>query len=320
LRFHHFVIVGRPPVGRERAMTFQPRMRSVREGVTVIGALKSRAFSGVVADLWQAQCETGASGEYVSEHPRLFIVLDKVGGEFETRLRPDAPGPTSAGRPEGAITYVPAGVPVWGRTEARMQLRHLDLHFDPDELGERLSEPLDPKRLGEPQIMVSNERILSLARLIATECAEPGARHDLYGDGLVLALLIDFFQVARRQPRRRSALTPWQLRRVTDYMEAHCDDNIRLQDLAALVDLSQSHFSHAFKASTGVPPHRWQLQARIRRGQEMLVAGGRSLTEIAVDAGFSDQAHFTRVFRRLVGETPAAWRKSRRLTGLPPQF
>lgn len=299
-------------------MTFQPRMTSIREGVTVVGALKWRAFNGVVADLWQAQCAAGARGEYISAHPRLFIVLDRVGGEFETRLRPESGGTSSAERPGGSITYMPAGVRVWGQAGQPMRIRHLDLHFDPDELSERLSERLDPGRLAQPRIMISNDRIQSLARLIAAECEEPQARHDLYGDGLALALLIDFFQVARRQPRRRSALTSWQLRRVTDYMEAHCDGNIRLQDLAALVELSQSHFSHAFKASTGVPPHQWQLQARIRRGQAMLVAGERSLTEIAVDAGFSDQAHFTRVFRRLVGETPAAWRRARRLADLPP--
>ncbi|SEG78110.1 AraC family transcriptional regulator [Bosea lathyri] len=292
-------------------MTFQPRMTSLREGVTVIGALKWRAFNGVVADLWHAECGTGARGEYVSEHPRLFIVLDKIGGEFETRLRPDMPGPTSHER-DGSITYMPAGVPIWGRTRQRMQIRHLDLHFDPAEVSERLSERFDASLLAEPKIMFSNERILALARLIAAECAEPDARHDLYGDGLTLAVLIDLFQIGRKQPRKRSPLTTWQLRRVTDYMSAHCDDNIRLQDLAALVDLSQSHFSHAFKASTGVPPHQWQLQARVRRGQEMLVAGDRTLTEIAVEAGFSDQAHFTRVFRRVVGETPAAWQRSQR--------
>jgi AraC family transcriptional regulator len=292
-------------------MTFQPRMTSLREGVTVIGALKWRAFNGVVADLWHAECGTEAHGEYVSEHPRLFIVLDKIGGDFETRLRRETPGPTSHRR-DGAITYMPAGVPVWGRTRQRMQIRHLDLHFDPAEVSERLCERFDASLLAEPRIMFSNERILALARLIASECAEPDARHDLYGDGLTLAVLIDLFQVGRKQARKRSPLTTWQLRRVTDYMAAHCDDNIRLQDLAALVDLSQSHFSHAFKASTGVPPHQWQLQARVRRGQEMLVAGDRSLTEIAVEAGFSDQAHFTRVFRRVVGETPAAWQRSQR--------
>ena len=79
-------------------MGFQPRMRSVREGIGVIGALKYRVWNGVVADLWQAECQAGATGEYVSEHPRLFVVLDKVGGNFETRLSPSEPGVSSRGR------------------------------------------------------------------------------------------------------------------------------------------------------------------------------------------------------------------------------
>lgn len=63
---------------------------------------------------------------------------------------------------------------------------------------------------------------------------------------------------------------------------------IRLQDLRWPVGLSQSHFSHAFKASTKAP-HQWQLKARIEQGQRLLAAGDRSLTEVAVEAGFSDQ-------------------------------
>ena len=291
-------------------MSFQPRMQSVREGVTVIGALKWRSFNGAVADLWHAQCETGARGEYVSEHPRLFIVLDKEGGEFETRLHPRAPGIVG----EGSISYMPAGVPVWGHTRERMRLRHLDLHFVPEAIGERLSERLDGAALRRPRIMFRDERIMALARLLAAECAEPGARHELYGDSLVLALLIDLFQVRHQPLRKPSSLTARQLCHVTDYIASRCSDTIRLQELAALVNLSQSHFSHAFKASTGLPPHQWQLHARIRKGQEMLAAGERSLTEIACEAGFSDQAHFTRVFRKIVGETPAAWQKARRAT------
>jgi AraC-like DNA-binding protein len=58
-----------------------------------------------------------------------------------------------------------------------------------------------------------------------------------------------------------------------------------LQDLAELVGMSQSHFSHAFKASTGLPPHQWQLQARIRKGQDLLLRGDRSLTEVAPRTG-----------------------------------
>jgi AraC family transcriptional regulator len=293
------------------AMTFQPRMTSIREGVTVLEDLKWRSWNGVVADLWHAECGPGARGEYVSRHPRIFIVLDKLGGEFETRLQPNGPK-LSPGGSAGSLSYIPAHMPVWGRAETGMRIRHLDIHFDPAEVGERLSEQLPPERLAQPNLMFNDERIFALARLIAQECAEPERRHDLYGDSLTLALLIDLFQPGRQPAPRRTPLSAWQLRRVTDYMAANCSENIRLQDLAALVELSQSHFSHAFKASTGLPPHRWQMQARVRKGQEMLIAGGRSLTEIAAEAGFSDQAHFTRVFRRLVGETPAAWRRGRR--------
>ncbi|HEV2508828.1 AraC family transcriptional regulator [Bosea sp. (in: a-proteobacteria)] len=289
-------------------MGFQPRMRSVREGISVIGSLKYRVWNGVVADLWQAECQAGASGEYVSEHPRLFVVLDKVGGNFETRLNRNEPGISSSAR-ANAISFMPAGVPVWGRTQQRMRIRHLDLHFDAATVSERLGEALSPERLAQPRIAFSNPRILTLARLIADECTEPDARHDLYGDGLVLAVLIDLFGVRANAPRRRAPLSNWQLKAVTDYIGEHAAGTIRLQDLAELVGMSQSHFSHAFKASTGLPPHQWQLKARIERGQRLLAAGDRSLTEIAADAGFSDQAHFTRVFRRMVGETPAAWRR-----------
>lgn len=289
-------------------MGFQPDMRSVRQGISVIGALKYRVWNGVVADLWQAECQAGATGEYISEHPRLFVILDKVGGPFETTLNPSVPGLSSRSGAH-AISFMPAGVPVWGRTQQRMRIRHLDLHFDAANVSERLGQALSPDLLRQPRIMFSNERIQTLARLIAGECAEPDARHDLYGDGLVLAVLIDLFGVRRDALRRRTPLTSWQLKAATDYIAEHAAGTIRLQDLAGLVGLSQSHFSHAFKASTGLPPHQWQLKARIERGQRLLAAGDRSLTEVAVEAGFSDQAHFTRVFRRLVGETPAAWRR-----------
>lgn len=291
-------------------MSFQPRMKSVREGVSVLDPLKCRVFNGVVADLWFAQCDHGARGEYVSADPRLFIVLDVAGGTFETRL--DRERGRGRASPPGAISYLPAEVPVWGQTDASLRIRHLDLHFNPELIAERLSERLDLGLLAQPRIAFENERIMALASMIAAECAASDARHDLYGDSLALALLIELFQVRRAQPRKRSSLTAGQLRRVTDYIHAHCGSNIRLQDLAALVDISQSHFSHAFKAATGLPPHQFQLQARIRRGQDMLAAGERSLTQIAVETGFSDQAHFTRAFRKVVGETPAAWQRSRR--------
>ena len=60
-----------------------------------------------------------------------------------------------------------------------------------------------------------------------------------------------------------------------------------------------------------MPPHQWQTKTRVERAKQLLLKNDASLTAIAVETGFSDQAHFTRVFRKVVGTTPAQWRRSR---------
>ena len=102
----------------------------------------------------------------------------------------------------------------------------------------------------------------------------------------------------------------WQLRRATEFIEENCLRNIRLEELAAVTGLSQSHFSHAFKASTGVAPHQYQTNTRLERAKHLLLTSEYPLTTIAVETGFADQAHFTRVFRKHLGTTPANWKKA----------
>jgi AraC family transcriptional regulator len=104
-------------------------------------------------------------------------------------------------------------------------------------------------------------------------------------------------------------LVPRQLRNVTEFMIEHLAETVRLADLAAMTGLSQSQFGRAFKASTGVTPHRWQLSRRIARAQELLFAGSMPLSEIALATGFAEQSHFTRVFKRVVGASPGAWQR-----------
>ena len=108
----------------------------------------------------------------------------------------------------------------------------------------------------------------------------------------------------------RSQLAPWQVKRVTDFIRAHLTETLRLSELAAISGLSPSHFGRAFKGSTGLPPHRWQLNMRIERARAMLAEAGASLADIACATGFADQSHFTRVFSKIVGTSPGAWRRS----------
>ncbi|MEI1248336.1 helix-turn-helix domain-containing protein [Rhizobium aouanii] len=291
-------------------MTFQPRMQNKIQGFSVIGGVHRRLWNGIVADVWDVECASYAGGYYVSRDPRLFIMLDKRGpGNSRIKLTPKAQG-TVQDTEIRPISYVPAGMEVWADLTDVHSVRHLDIHFDTETVSRRLMEDIDPRRLESPQLLFSDERVLSLAQLVAAECLNPEPLHDLYGDGLALALIIDFLKIAKAMPRKRSKLASWQLRRATEFIEEHCLRNIRLEELAGLTGLSQSHFSHAFKASTGIAPHQWQTNARLDRAKRLLVESENALTAIAAETGFADQAHFTRVFRKHVGITPTSWKKA----------
>jgi AraC-like DNA-binding protein len=295
-------------------MTFQPRMNNKIEGFSVVGGVNRRVWKGIVADVWDVNCAAYAGGYYVSRDPRLFILLETSGsGQCNVKLSPHASAmPQGAAQP---ISYIPAGMEIWADLVDIQFVRHLDIHFSAEALSRRLMEDLDPARLEDPRLLFSDSRALALAELVASECCNPEPLHDLYGDGLIVSLLIDVLQLRRAIPRKRSKLAAWQLRRAVDYIEANCLRSIRLEELAALTNLSQSHFSHAFKASTGIPPHQWQTKARLERAKQ-LIARDTPLTNVAVETGFSDQAHFTRVFRKNIGTTPASWKKGQVVRGI----
>ena len=106
-------------------------------------------------------------------------------------------------------------------------------------------------------------------------------------------------------------LAPWKIRRLKAFIEEHLSDSIRIHDLSDLVGLSVPQFSRAFVQSFGAPPHAYLIQRRLDRARQLMLAGDIALCEVAVSCGFSDQAHFCKVFRRKTGRTPAAWRRER---------
>lgn len=301
-------------------MSFRPRMQSFHVGVDVISPLNWRSWGGIVADVWEVACPRGAQGEYVSPDPRLFIVLEQTAGT-------DAPDAcidivdSAGGAARGAvqagcnpICYIPADLHIWSRTGPLRRLKHLDIHFDRRGLEARVGAKVDDRHLELPRLMFADDRVLRLARLVEEECVRPSGLGDMYGDGLINALLAAALPLEKKEPRTRSRLSQWQLRRAVAYIEDNCLRRIRLEELAELTGLSQSYFSHAFKASTGLPPHRWQMRARIERVKQLLADREASLPDVAAMAGFADQAHLTRIFRQMVGTTPAAWKRDHAAT------
>jgi AraC-like DNA-binding protein len=111
---------------------------------------------------------------------------------------------------------------------------------------------------------------------------------------------------------KRGGLASWQVRRALGLLEAHLDGNISPVQLAQECGLSPSHFARAFRISTGLAPHQWLLHHRVEKAKAALRDSEASLSVIALACGFADQSHFTRVFSRCAGISPAAWRRAMR--------
>lgn len=110
----------------------------------------------------------------------------------------------------------------------------------------------------------------------------------------------------------KGGLAPWQARRVAAHIDRHLATTIRMKDLTELTGLSTSYFSRAFKDSFGRSPYAYVIQRRMERAQEMMLASDEPLCQIALACGLSDQAHFSRLFRREIGLSPNMWRRQHR--------
>lgn len=127
---------------------------------------------------------------------------------------------------------------------------------------------------------------------------------------IVLQVLKRHSVLALRAERsRRGGLAPHHLRKVCEMMTRNLEEEIPLAELAAVVGVSYHHFCHAFKASTGMAPHQWLVEARVERACELLRGTRLSVTEIAAMVGYEDPNQLLRVFRSRRGTTPAAYRR-----------
>jgi AraC family transcriptional regulator len=110
-------------------------------------------------------------------------------------------------------------------------------------------------------------------------------------------------------PYGKCALAAWQVKRLTAFIDANLGGNIATEDLTGLVRMSTGHFFRSFKRSFGETPFSFIARRRMLRAQELMLTTDEPLCQIALACGLCDQSHFTRVFRRIVGESPNAWRR-----------
>jgi AraC family transcriptional regulator len=110
-----------------------------------------------------------------------------------------------------------------------------------------------------------------------------------------------------------------RLRRVTEYIREHLDQDLTLAQLSAVVYMSPYHFARLFHRSTGLPPHRFVVRARVDHAATLLAAPVLSIAGISRVVGFCSPSHFSTVFRRTMGVTPRAYRAAHLGAGLSHQ-
>ena len=108
--------------------------------------------------------------------------------------------------------------------------------------------------------------------------------------------------------RGRHFMEFWRARCVQGYVAVHLHAKIRMADFARVTQFSQSKFNRTFKASFGCTPSQYVRRMRIERAQNLMTMSGDPICQIAVECGFADQAHFSRCFRKFIGNPPALWR------------
>jgi AraC family transcriptional regulator len=109
--------------------------------------------------------------------------------------------------------------------------------------------------------------------------------------------------------QKKCPLAAWQGKRLTAFIDANLGGNIATEDLTDLVQMSTGHFFRSFKRSFGETPFSFIARRRMLRAQELMLTTDEPLCQIALACGLCDQSPFTRAFRRIIGESPNAWRR-----------
>lgn len=243
--------------------------------------------------------------------PVLCVVLSETGGRCLTRRQPEQPAQGDYFG-TGHLTFVAPSQPLTiyatEMRDARIALYQLDL----DGTDCLSSEQAATIAQFENRYMFRDDRLYECARLLGEH--EASNDPDIYGLSLARALQLALLGMPLRRVKSRTSvkLTGERFAEVVAYISDHLDQTTAVKDLALISNLSPAQFGRSFQDATGMSLQRWQMDARVRSAQRLMVDDpAESLAAIASLVGFSNSSHFSRAFLEIVGTTPSAWLRQR---------
>jgi AraC family transcriptional regulator len=162
-----------------------------------------------------------------------------------------------------------------------------------------------------PQVSIDDPVIQQLALAlkleIQTGCMSGRLYGELLGTALAARLAANYAVSKPSIGFKANGLPQSQLDRVIDYMKENLAQDLSILDLATLTGMSESHFSRSFKQSVGIAPYQYLMQQRVERAKQLLKKRSIAISTIALDCGFANQTHLTKVFRQMTGMTPKSY-------------
>ena len=214
---------------------------------------------------------------------------------------------------KGEILITPANTPLFVRWEGEENCLQIQLptEFIQSIARETLEQNSDRLEL-LPEFHIRNPQIEAIAMMLFAEFQQKQLDNGLYLDSLTNVLAVNLLRhhtASKPQlPIYEGGLPPRQLSQVLDYIDTYLHRNIKLADLAQLLDISSFHFSRLFKQSIGITPHQYLSQQRVERAKQLLKTTDRLIVDIALECGFTSHSHLSKQFRQLTNMTPKAYR------------
>ena len=205
----------------------------------------------------------------------------------------------------GDADVIPAGLPGMWTDDAECRILRIAINDAfVRNIGEQVGAPADIT----PRLQWRDPRVHHLAAALGAELEAEDTSDALYAESLCTALVVRLLNssrdVAADALNSVRTLAPRVAARVIDYIEAHLHQRLSLAELAVQAGLSVPHFNVLFRATLGLPVHRYVVQRRVERAKALLLEGRRSASQIALDVGFAHQSHMTQWMQRLLGVTP----------------
>ncbi|MGD8921352.1 MAG: AraC family transcriptional regulator [Gammaproteobacteria bacterium] len=219
--------------------------------------------------------------------------------------------------PQGHITFVPAGFPIeWDWTYKSDSIHVTMLPSFLASVGEEFEKQDGECPKLRPHFRIMDDGLRSLLYHLREEANSESLGKDLVTSSLLRLIAARVYRLNGSSIRDLDAgqdacrFSAADSRKSIEILNDRLDEKISLAEFAAEFGLSPFHFARVFKRATGFPPHEYQLQLRVARAQELLRSDlGKTIAEIACELGFSDESHFRRHFRRIVGTTPGQFRQ-----------